>query len=431
MLKFPYPFPARAGATGPLLLALIFLAGCATPPPPADSTSPTGWSAPAPSSSAPLRPPVSHPPTIVAHPLPPIAPAPTLPTVTPSNPPPPNLHIWTSLHRWAQQHQFGPPRRISTAPVTAYALSTARGTLTLVIGSHEAAWNGTAFFLGYPPEIVDNEVFVQDVDLRKNLDPLLLDPPLALPPGGLIVIDPGHGGMNGGTVSVLDQRPEKEFTLDVARRLKPLLEAEGWRVQLTRTADQELTLSNRVAIADACHADLFISLHFNSAAPNRKQRGVETYCLTPAGLPSNLTRGEPDPIYQTLPNNQYDIPNLQLALALQSAVLHGLGLEDRGVRRARFMGVLHGQSRPAVLIEEGFLSCPEEAQRIESPGFRQRLAESIASALRPRAVSGPSSELTGAKPKTNTIPALAAKSPVRTVPVGILAAPMLSPKSVR
>lgn len=420
VLKFPYPFPARAGATGPLLLALILLAGCATPPPPADQSSPTGWSAPAPASATPLRPPVAHPPTIVAHPLPPVAPA---------NLPPANLRVWTSLHRWAQQHQFGPPRRISTTPVTAYALTTPRGTLTLVIGSHEAAWNGTVFFLGYPPEIVDNEVFVQGVDLRKNLAPLLLEPPLALPPGGLIVIDPGHGGMNGGTVSVLDQRPEKEFTLDTARRLKPLLEAEGWRVQLTRTADQELTLSNRVAIADACHADLFISLHFNSAGSNRKQRGLETYCLTPVGLPSNLTRGEPDPIYQPLPNNEYDIPNLQLALALQSAVLHGTGLEDRGVRRARFMGVLHGQSRPAVLIEEGFLSCPEEAQRIESPGFRQRLAESIAAALRPRTVSPP--ELTGAKPKTNSVSALAAKSPSRTVPVGILAAPVLSAKSSR
>ena len=74
--------------------------------------------------------------------------------------------------------------------------------------------------------------------------------------------------------------------------------------------------------------------------------------------------------------------NLQLAMRLHAAVLHASGEEDRGVRRARFMGVLHGHHRPAILIEGGFLSNRGEADNIESGAFRQKLAEAIANALR-------------------------------------------------
>jgi N-acetylmuramoyl-L-alanine amidase len=187
--------------------------------------------------------------------------------------------------------------------------------------------------------------------------------------------------MNSGTISVLDKRPEKEFTLDWARRLKPLLESNGWTVFLTRTNDTDLALSNRVAFAESHHADCFISLHFNSAAPDKKENGLETYCLTPTGMPSTITRGFADPWLENLPNNAFDGENLQLAARVQGAILHASGEEDRGVRRARFIGVLRGQKRPAILIEGGYLSNPAEAARIENPAFRQKLAEAVARAL--------------------------------------------------
>ena len=140
------------------------------------------------------------------------------------------------------------------------------------------------------------------------------------------MIDPGHGGGNAGTHSVLDGRFEKEFTLDWAKRLKPLLETNGWTVFLTRTSDADVTHSDRVAFAEAHHADLFISLHFNSAAPGRTNRhGLETYCLTPTGMPSTLTRGYADPWSENFPNNNFDAQNLQLAMRLQSALLHATG----------------------------------------------------------------------------------------------------------
>ena len=247
--------------------------------------------------------------------------------------------------------------------------------MVLAIGSREATWNGVTLHLGYAPEFIDGEVFVYGLDLQKNLGPLLCEPAPVFGTNRVIVIDPGHGGIN-------DGRTEKIFTLDWARRLAPLLASNGWTVFLTRTNDADVSLSNRVAFAESHHADLFVSLHFNSAAPDKKQSGLETYCLTPAGMPSTLTRGNPDPLFQAFPNNGFDEQNIALALRLHAAVLHASGEEDRGVRRARFMGVLHGNRHPAVLIEGGFLSNRNEADKIEAGVFRQKLAEAIANALK-------------------------------------------------
>jgi len=363
-------------------LALWLLAGCATTPPQNGGETPV------------LTGPTNSTPVAVR----PVTPGPrgtnTAPVISHTNAPPPVTHpapviirpapllAWTSLARWAAANHLPGPRKTADSPLTTFTLNSPRGTLTLFLGSREAGWNGVFFHLGYPPEIVDGELVLYGVDILKNLEPLLLDPPLALPVRPLVVIDPGHGGINGGTVSVLDQHPEKEFTLDCARRLKPLLEAQGWRVLLTHTNDIDLSLSNRVRFAEDHRADLFISLHFNSAAPDRRQSGLETYCLTPAGLPSTLVRDKTDPLGEVFPNNTFDAANLQLALCVHHQLAARMGEEDRGVRRARFMGVLHGQGRPAILIEGGFLSNPAEARRIESPAFRQQYAETIAAALR-------------------------------------------------
>ena len=81
----------------------------------------------------------------------------------------------------------------------------------------------------------------------------------------ILVIDPGHGGENAGTRSVLGDRYEKDFTLDWALRLRGIMQAKGWQVYLTRSNDTDLALSNRVAFAADHKAGLFLSLHFNSA----------------------------------------------------------------------------------------------------------------------------------------------------------------------
>ncbi len=256
--------------------------------------------------------------------------------------------------------------------------------MVLGIGTLGATWNGIEINLGFTPEFIDDEVFLHGLDLQKNLEPLLCAPPVSFPKAGrVIVIDPGHGGSNTGTHSVLDGRLEKEFTLDWAKRLKLLLEANGWTVFLTRTNDSYVTNANRVVFATLHHADLFISLHFNATpARDEKTAGLETYCFTPTGIPSTVTRGYSDPWTDKLSSNDFDTQNLQLAVKLQGALLRLIGMEDRGVRHVRYIEVLRGQKCPAVLIEGGYLSNPAEAKLIESADYRQKLAEAIANALR-------------------------------------------------
>jgi N-acetylmuramoyl-L-alanine amidase len=312
--------------------------------------------------------------------VPPVAAPPV--TARPTPPPPTPALTWVPLSHWAAQHKIGAPHLLSDLPMTTYALGSPSGVLVMGIGSLAASWNGIQISLGFEPQLIDGEIFLHELDLQKNLEPLLCDPPLKLGTNRVVVIDPGHGGLNTGTRSVVDGRFEKELTLDWAKRLATLLATNGWEVHLTRTRDVDVSLAERVALAGAEHADLFISLHFNSGGTGNKQAGLETYCLTPAGMPSTLTRGFEDNWSEDLPDNAFDEQNLQLALRVHRALLRGTGAEDRGVRRARFIGVLRGQKCPAILIEGGYLSNPAEARLIESSEYRQKLAEAIAGALK-------------------------------------------------
>ena len=316
-------------------------------------------------------------PTLPARPIPPSnAPRPVPPTSVPAA-------TWTSLSGWAAQHGLAVPQRLSDMPVAEYSITSKYGVMVLEIGSREATWNGVEINLGFAPQIIDGEINLYGLDLQKNLEPLLCEPPMTFAPGKVIVIDPGHGGSNVGTHSVLDGRFEKEFTLDVAQRLKPLLEAEGWTVYLTRNSDVYVTNAYRVVFTKARHADLFISLHFNSAAPEEGPFGLETYCYTPTGMPSTVTRGYSDPWSEKLSSNDFDAQNLQLAVKMQGSLSRAMHLQDRGVRHVRYIEVLRGQACPSILIENGYLSNPAEAGRIESPDFRQKLAVAIAAALMP------------------------------------------------
>jgi N-acetylmuramoyl-L-alanine amidase len=289
---------------------------------------------------------------------------------------------WVALSPWCRLHGVPIPVRLPSASPGLYEIRSENGVVLLRTGSQLIYWNGVELHLGFPPQLMDGQPYVHILDLNKTIQPLLAGGDgLEFGPEPIIVLDPGHGGENAGTKSALDNHYEKEFTLDVARRLQSLLNARGAQVFLTRSADYDLALSNRVAFAEERKADLFLSLHFNSAAPSQSEAGLETYCLTPAGMPSSLTRGFADEVNTTFPNNAFDAQNLQLALRVHRAILEINGHRDRGVRRARFPGVLRGQQRPAILVEAGYLSNPRESRLIEDPPYRQRLAEALASAL--------------------------------------------------
>jgi N-acetylmuramoyl-L-alanine amidase len=303
----------------------------------------------------------------------------TLPAMASTNPP--DLSDgWVPLERWSELNGFGALQRSATDAFPSFGFASSNGTMWVKVGSQLAYWNGLEYRLGFAPELIGGHPYVHALDVRKNFAPLLGEP-LRFKAGTVLVIDPGHGGTDVGAASVYDGHYEKEYTLDCARRLEAVLAGHGWTVLLTRTNDVNVSLASRVAFAEEHKADLFLSLHFNSSFPDRQQAGLETYCLTPAGMPSSLTRGYRDDASLVYPNNRFDAENLQYAVELHRAALAVNGDTDRGVRRARFLGVLQGQNRPAILVEGGYLSNPQEARQIADPAYRERYVEALAQGL--------------------------------------------------
>jgi N-acetylmuramoyl-L-alanine amidase len=287
----------------------------------------------------------------------------------------------TPLQDWlaeSQQHF-----KLEQTASKGFHLATPQGQALLTLGSRFAKWNGMTLGLGFPPAFKGGKLCLHQLDLQKNFLPLL-SPPLRKTPGvRTVVIDPGHGGENFGAKSAGSKLYEKDYTLDWALRVQRAMAGSNWRVILTRTNDLHLELLDRVALADAASADLFISLHFNSAPPtkNATESGMETFCLTPTGMPSNIVREFDDDPAKVFPNNVFDSENLIYAATLQQNLVQVTGRRDRGVRRARFMTVLREQKRPAVLVEGGFLSNAAEAQLINNPAFRQQLALAVRNSL--------------------------------------------------
>jgi len=289
---------------------------------------------------------------------------------------------WVSLPRWASANGLGELVAEGVYPAVNYKLAGPGFGLAVAIGKHQARWDGLELWLGFAPRLLNGQPQVHRLDVEKNFAPLLAGQELGPLTNRVIVLDPGHGGEDSGAKSAVAGRYEKEYTLDWARRLKPLLEAQGWEVCLTRNDDADVSLAERVEAAERRQAALFISLHFNSGGARSELEGLETYCLTPGGMPSNVLRAAADDPSQTYPNNAFDAQNLLWAMRLHRALVARTAEPDRGLRRARFMGVLRGQRRPAMLLEGGYLSNPREAALIGSPEYRQQLAEAVAEALK-------------------------------------------------
>lgn len=288
---------------------------------------------------------------------------------------------WVDFNVWLQQEGWSALHPVPSGKDQRHETDGPAGTLSMLVGQRKAWWNGMQIWTGFPPRMEKGRLKVHRRDVESHFAPLMKGRPAVMVPDRSIVIDAGHGGRNAGTRSIAGNRFEKEFTLDWAVRLRGILEARGWKVTMTRTNDIDLTLAERVDVAEASGAALFLSLHFNSAFPNREAAGLETYSVTPQGMASHVVREFADEPGKAYPNNGHDDANLRLAVAVHRSMLATTGLQDRGVRRARFMDVLRWQTRPSVLVEGGYLSNPAEAARIQQPEFRQKLAEAVAAAL--------------------------------------------------
>jgi N-acetylmuramoyl-L-alanine amidase len=211
-----------------------------------------------------------------------------------------------------------------------------------------------------------------------------------------VVLDPGHGGDNRGTESPLGL-VEKEITLDIARRLRDLLEESSYRVVLTRQADVDLSLRQRAERANAEHADIFVSIHVNWL-DSGQQRGVETFYLGPTQDPDlermaareNRDSGYSLADFRQLLERVYaevrQEESLQLAEAMQESLYTSLrkvngGVRNRGVKMAPF-GVLIFTDMPAVLAEVSCLSNDVEERLLMTPIYRQYIAEALFAGVR-------------------------------------------------
>jgi N-acetylmuramoyl-L-alanine amidase len=209
---------------------------------------------------------------------------------------------------------------------------------------------------------------------------------------GRIVIDAGHGGHDSGTLGA-GGIEEKDVVLDVALRLGKLLHDRlGAEVVYTRDDDTFVPLETRTAIANKAQADLFISVHANSSQ-DAEVSGVEVYYLNFTSDPEAMTVASRENAVST--ESVHELSDLvkkialkdkidesrELAADVEDSLYAGLrrgspALKNRGVKKAPFV-VLIGANMPSILAEISFVTNPDSAEKLETPEYRERVAESL------------------------------------------------------
>src|SRR5213595_1741024 len=251
----------------------------------------------------------------------------------------------------------------------------AKNPLEFVSGSREVMINGARSWLCFPAIEQNGKLLVSRTDLAKTIEPLVR--PHRVPNVGkvqTIVVDPGHGGYDKGQVSRYGY--EKDFALDVARKLRPLLLSKGLRVIMTREGDYFVPLEVRAQIANKARDSIFVSIHFNASNDDRNATGFEIFSFTPRGAPSTSDSAVAPSALSTQPGSAVDAQSLALSACIYHSVLGHISEYDRGIKRARF-AVLRLTKVPAVLIEGGFLTERGESKLISNKEWRAKLAGAI------------------------------------------------------
>ena len=252
---------------------------------------------------------------------------------------------------------------------------TAGHPLEFVSGSREAMINGARSWLCFPVIEQDGKTLVSRTDVAKTIEPLVR--PHRVPNVGkvqTIVLDPGHGGHDKGQVSRYGA--EKDFALDVARKLRPILQAKGFRVIMTREGDYFVPLEVRAKIANSARNSIFVSIHFNATNDDPNATGFEIFSFTPRGAPSTSDGTVTSNSFNTQPGSSVDAQSMALSACIYHSLLGQLREYDRGIKRARF-AVLRLTKVPAVLIEGGFLTEGGESKLISNKDWRAKFAGAI------------------------------------------------------
>ncbi len=176
--------------------------------------------------------------------------------------------------------------------------------------------------------------------------------PIGRPNDGrlVVIIDPGHGGKDPGAVGIGGTR-EKDIILPIGVRVAQILQQNGVEAVMTRNSDYFVTLQGRVDMASQASADVFVSIHANSAGSSRPDvNGLETY---------------------------YFDSGLGLARIVHSTILQSQNIRDRGVRKARFY-VLRKNSMPSILVEVGYMTGQQDISQLQTPQYQASMADAIA-----------------------------------------------------
>ncbi len=214
----------------------------------------------------------------------------------------------------------------------------------------------------------------------------------------VIIIDPGHGGEDPGTVGngVL---VEKDVVLDVSKRLAALLKSRGgYDVRLTRDGDYFVRLAKRKQFANASGGDVFISIHANSA-PNRRADGTEIFYVSPRGASDQAAReladreNAADLVGGVSPDADADVLSILVDLKMSDSVqkssdfaglvrdeLDRARVSDCAIKQAGFL-VLKSLAMPSILVEVGFLTNSSDVNKLKRSSYRQSYAECLADAV--------------------------------------------------
>jgi N-acetylmuramoyl-L-alanine amidase len=244
--------------------------------------------------------------------------------------------------------------------------------------SRKAVFNGIKLTFSHSPYFnkEKNMPLLSEHDFLLFLDPMLRKSSLSRARIRSVMLDPGHGAKDTGAIG--HRYREKDIVLKIALKLRVKLRQMGFRVLMTRTGDSFPSLHDRTELCKKYKPDLFISIHCNSGGSSGKARGVETYCMTPAGESSTADN---KPSYKVEEGNKFDKSNARLALEVQRMMLAYTGAKDRGIRRARFFVLKHATC-PAILVETGFLSNEFEESLLGAASYQNRIASALAEGVR-------------------------------------------------
>src|SRR5437773_8383762 len=201
-------------------------------------------------------------------------------------------------------------------------------------------------------------------------------PPTTPEPFAVVVLDPGHGGQDSGAMcnGVL----EKDLTLDVARRIDRLLEAEGIATLMTRMGDTYVSLADRATFANRVSNCIFVSVHFNE--DNQPvSSGVETYYAAHQMTPGSFVTSWLPSLLRALPESP-NVESQSLAGFIQEALVARTQAFDRVIKANQFF-VIENVTSPAVLIEGGFLTNKEDISRLASEDYREQIAAAVSDGI--------------------------------------------------